>query len=103
MAYNHLHILIAIIRLYMQNLTFKFISQYKHANTEYIKRAIEKFNWQRDFLNTSVSEKVVIFNKTVLNIFNNFIPHETIVCDDKDPPRFNNKIKTLIQAKKRQL
>ena len=38
--------------------------------------------------------------KTVFN----FIPHETIACDDKDPPRFNineikYKIKTLIQVK----
>ena len=49
--------------------------------------------------NTSVNEKVVIFNNTVLNILSNFIPHETIVCDDKDPPWFNNKIKALIQAK----
>ena len=72
---------------------------YKDANTELIKRAIEKFDWQRPFLNTSVNEKVVIFNNTVLNILSNFIPHETIVCDDKDPPWFNNKIKALIQAK----
>ena len=27
----------------------------------------------------------------------NFIPHETIVCDDKDPPWFNKRIKSLIQ------
>ena len=25
------------------------------------------------------------------------IPHETIVCDDKDPPWFNKRIKSLIQ------
>ena len=68
-------------------------------NTELIKRAIEKFVWQRAFLNTSVNEKVVIFNNTVLNILSNFIPHETIVCDGKDPPWFNNKMKALIQAK----
>ena len=49
--------------------------------------------------NTSVNEKVVIFNNTVLNILSNFIPHEAIVCDDKDPPWFNNKMKELIQAK----
>ena len=72
---------------------------YKDANTELIKRAIKKFDWQRAFLNTSVNEKVAIFNNTVLNILSNFIPHETIVCDDKDPPWFNNKIKALIQAK----
>ena len=28
---------------------------------------------------------------------NNFIPHETIACDDKDPPWFNKRIKSLIQ------
>ena len=61
--------------------------------------AAKKFDWQRAFLNTSVNEKVAIFNNTVLNILSNFIPHETIVCDDKDPPWFKNKIKTLIQAK----
>ena len=27
----------------------------------------------------------------------NFISHETIVCDDKDPPWFNKRIKSLIQ------
>ena len=27
------------------------------------------------------------------------IPHEIIVCNDKDPPWFNNKIKTLIQER----
>ena len=60
---------------------------------------IEKIDWQRVFLKTSVNEKVVIFNNTILNILSNFVSHETIVCDDKDPPWFNNKIKTLIQAK----
>ena len=27
----------------------------------------------------------------------NFIPHETIVCDGKDPPWFNKRTKSLIQ------
>ena len=27
------------------------------------------------------------------------IPHEITACNDKDPPWFNNKIKTLIQEK----
>ena len=26
----------------------------------------------------------------------NFIPHETIICDDRDPPWINNRIKKLI-------
>ena len=41
----------------------------------------------------------MIFNKTVLNVLSNFIPHEVIVCDDKDPPWFNGKIKSLINGK----
>ena len=37
-----------------------------------------------------------IFNETILNILRNFIPHETVLCDDRDPPWFNNRIKSLI-------
>ena len=40
------------------------------------------------------------FNRTILNILSNSIPHEIIVCDDKDPPWFTNRRKTLIQEKK---
>ena len=36
---------------------------------------------------------------TFLNILSNFIPHKFVVCDDKDPPWFNKKIKALIQEK----
>ena len=39
------------------------------------------------------------FNETVLNILRNFITHETVLCDDRDPPWFNNKIKSLIHEK----
>ena len=31
-----------------------------------------------------------------MNILSNFILHELIVCDDKDPPWFNTKTKSLI-------
>ena len=30
----------------------------------------------------------------------NLIPHETIICDDKDSPWINNKIKKLIHKPK---
>ena len=46
-----------------------------------------------------MNEEVLTFNKTVLNILSNFIPHELIVCHDKDSSWFNNKIKTLIHEK----
>ena len=62
------------------------IWHYREANKRLIRRAIKEFNWERTFSNTNVNEKVDIFNRTILNILNNFIPHETIVCNDKDPP-----------------
>ena len=61
------------------------IWHYREANTGLIRRAIKEFNWERAFLNTSVNEKVDIFNRTILNILSNFNPHEIIVCNDKDP------------------
>ena len=33
----------------------------------------------------NVNEKVFIVNESVLNVLSNFIPHETKLCDDKDP------------------
>ena len=73
---------------------------YKDVNTDLLGGAINEFNWQRAFLNNNVSEKVDIFNSTILNILSNFIPHEFVVCDDKYPPWFNKKIRALILEKK---
>ena len=77
-----------------------FLEVLSEEKTRLIRRAIKEFNWERAFSNTSVNEKVDIFNRTILNILSNFIPHEIIVCDDKDPRWFNYRIKTLIQEKK---
>ena len=33
------------------------------------------------------------------NIVSNYIPHETIICNDRDPPWINNNIKKLINDK----
>ena len=40
---------------------------------------------------------VHLFNKTIKSILCNYIPHETITCDDRDTPWINSKIKQLIQ------
>ena len=40
---------------------------------------------------------VHLFNKTIKSIFSNYIPNETITCDDRDTPWINSKIKQLIQ------
>ena len=64
-----------------------------------MKRAINNFNWEKAFSNAKINEKVSLSNKMILNILNNYIPHETIICDDKDPPWFNSWIKSLIENK----
>ena len=33
-----------------------------------------------------VDKQVSIFSGTLMNIMQNFIPNETIICDDRDPP-----------------
>ena len=51
------------------------------------------------FTNIDVNEKVNLLNKTIKNIIRNYIPHETITCDDRDPPCINKDIKELIHDK----
>ena len=60
---------------------------------------IETSNWENLLENKNVNEQLHIFSKTMVNIFHNFIPNKNIICNDKDFPRFNNQIKTLIERK----
>ena len=75
---------------------------YKQANIELIRRAIDNFDWNRALDNVSPNRQVSIFNDTILNIISNFIPHETIICDDRDPPWINSKIKKVIHEKNKE-
>ena len=65
---------------------------YQKTNSENIRKAINEFLWERRFANSDVDEKVYLFNKTIKNIVCNYIPHETIVCNDRDPPWINENI-----------
>ena len=40
------------------------------------------------------------FNKTIKNILSNYVPHEIITIDDRDPPWFNKNVKSLIEILK---
>ena len=40
-----------------------------------------------------------LFNKTIKNIIPNNISHETVTCDDRDPPWINKDITELIDDK----
>ena len=44
-----------------------------------------------------------IFNETVSNVLNNYVPHEPIICDDQYPQWINNKVKKAIQEKSQPL
>ena len=69
---------------------------FQKADINLIRRAMNEFNWERAFFNLNINEMVSVFNTTIKNIMANFIPHETIICDDRDPPWINNRIKQLI-------
>ena len=77
----------------------RLVWDYKKTNTQLLNRTIETFNWEKLLENKNVNEQLYLFNKTMLNIFHNFIPNKNIICNDKDPPWFNNHIKTLIEKK----
>ena len=41
----------------------------------------------------------MLFNETILDIIRNFIPHETVTFDDRDPPWITSRIKKVINDK----
>ena len=42
---------------------------------------------------------IFLFNEAVKNIISNYIPHETVTFDDRDPPWINKNAKQLILEK----
>ena len=76
------------------------IWHYQKANIDLIKRAINSFDWEKAFCNIDIDKMVSIFNQTIINILCNFIPHETVLFDGRDPPWMNKGIKKLIHEKK---
>ena len=67
------------------------IWHYQNANIDLIQQAIRDFNWERAFHRKNINEKVLALNNTINNVLSNFIPHETITCDNKKPPWFKTK------------
>ena len=58
---------------------------YKKANAECIRGSVSSVDWNF-FQGTSVNQKVMIFNKPLMNIFRNFIPNKIINCSYKRSP-----------------
>ena len=53
----------------------------------------------KSFQNMNVNGMAHLFIGTIKNILRNFIPYETITCDDRGPPWINSSIRHLIQDK----
>ena len=77
----------------------RLVWNYNKANVESINLAINRFDWENLFAGKNVNEQVYLFNRTILNIFKNFIPNRIVTFDDSDPPWVNEQIKSLIQLK----
>ena len=73
---------------------------YGKAQTDSINRAIDQLDWGNLFLDKNMNEQVILFNRTISNIFYNFIPNKLILYNDRDPPWMNEKNKHLIKKKK---
>ena len=72
---------------------------YSRSKTDLMNHSIESFDWPKLFSGKNVHKQVEPFNKTLLNIFHNFIPNKIIVCADRDPPWMNDEIKKMIKRK----
>ena len=75
---------------------FRDVYHYQNANTDLIRRANGVFNWGTAVVNTYVTEKVFILNKTILNILSNFIPSETLTVDDNLHPGLHPREKQCL-------
>ena len=62
------------------------IWHYEKANTDLICRSIDQFPLDIRLAHIDVNQKVRLFNQTIKIILCNLIPHQTVTCDDRDPP-----------------
>ena len=72
---------------------------YKRANTDAIINSINHVDWEFLFFNRYVHQQVNIINKSLMNIFSNFIPNKYITLNNKDPPWMTNSLTYKIQWK----
>ena len=77
----------------------RLIWDYKNADIPSINRVIDIFDWGNLFEGKNVYEQVHFFNKTIPNIFHNYIPNKTILCNDKDLSWLNNEIRKILTMK----
>ena len=59
---------------------------YNSVNADLIRRAIDLFDWDKALRCNDVDKQVAIFSDTLMNIIQNFVRNETIICDNKSLP-----------------
>ena len=104
-VFNPLLTQVVIISLYSPSLIYypppyeRTVWYYNRANADFIRRAIDLFDWDKAPGFIDVDKHVSIFSDILINIMQNFILKETIRCDDRDPPWLNEQTKELIEQK----
>ena len=63
----------------------RLIWDYKKADSEKIRKALDSVNWERLFNKKNIDPQVAVFNETILNVFRNYVPNKYTAIDDKDP------------------
>ena len=87
------------IRVHLPPAYVREVWDYEKTNIQNIKKAIFNFDWNKTFENLSVDEKVDFLNKTLLNIFRNYIPNKKIKCDYRQPPWMTDIIKKSLKER----
>ena len=72
---------------------------YKHSDENAIARALHQVDWNFLFFNKNVHEQVSILNRTLINVFSNFIPNKLVTFKDKDPPWMTSNLRHKINWK----
>ena len=72
----------------------RLIWDYKKADANIIRKALDTVNWKRLFDSKKINEQVIALNETILYVTNKYI-----TIDDKDPVWMNENIKSKIKTK----
>ena len=91
--------MVKLAQMYLSPTYVRELWDYKKANIYLlIMKAISNFDWNKAFENLSVDEKIDFLNKTLLNVFRNYIPNKKVKCDYRQSPWMIGKIKKYLQV-----